>query len=227
MVVALIALLLSTTGIADAARRAVISTFAGHPVSTKPHAGGVLLLGKNRKFPAAAIPTVKNADEVGGKTAAQLEGTCPPDTVDIGSWCLETAPYSLPNSDVGKNNFIFASKTCEAAGGWLPSASELLGAAARVKLESTIHDSPADRHDPPGPDPGSDGRARDELDARHDRSGLAGRRLRGRQRRLDRQSSPGPGQPAPGTGQSAARIAAVRDRLRQRQRRAASPAPSR
>jgi hypothetical protein len=142
MAVALIALVLSTTGIADAARRAVISTFAGHPVSTKPRAGGVLLLGKNRKFPAAAIPTVKDASRVGGKTAAQLEGTCPPDTVDIGSWCLDSAPYPLTNADVGKNNFIWASKACEAEGGWLPSASELLGAAARVKLESTIHDSP-------------------------------------------------------------------------------------
>ncbi len=79
MIVALIALVLSSTGLADAARHAVISAFAGHPVSTKPHAGGILLLGKNRKFPASAIPTVKNAREVGGKTAAQLEGTCPPD----------------------------------------------------------------------------------------------------------------------------------------------------
>jgi hypothetical protein len=141
MVVALIALVLSSTGLADAARHAVISTFAGHPISTKPHAGGVLLLGKNRKFPASAIPTVKNASEVGGKAAAQLEGSCPPDTVDLGSWCLDTAPYPLTNADVGKNNFIWASKACEAEGGWLPSASELLGAASRVKLESTIHDS--------------------------------------------------------------------------------------
>jgi len=141
MVVALLALVLSTSGLADAARRAVISTFAGHPVSSKPHAGGVLLLGKNRKFPASAIPTVKDASRVGGKTAAQLEGSCPPDTVDIGSWCLETAPYPLTNADIGKNNFIWASKACEAEGGWLPSASQLLGAAARVKLDSTIHDS--------------------------------------------------------------------------------------
>jgi hypothetical protein len=141
MVVALLALVLSTSGLADAARRAVISTFAGHPVSSKPHAGGLLLLGKNRKFPASAIPTVKDASRVGGKTAAQLEGTCPPDTVDIGSWCLETAPYPLTNADIGKNNFIWASKACEAEGGWLPSASQLLGAAARVKLDSTIHDS--------------------------------------------------------------------------------------
>ncbi len=141
MVVALIALVLSSTGAADAARHAVISAFAGHPVSAKPRAGGILLLGKNRKFPASAIPTVKDASKVGGKTAAQLEGTCPPDTVDIGSWCLDTAPYPLTNADVGKNNYIWASKACESEGGWLPSASQLLGAAARVKLESTIHDS--------------------------------------------------------------------------------------
>jgi hypothetical protein len=141
LVIALIALVFSTTGLADAARHAVLSAVAGHPISSKPHAGGLLLLGKNRKFPAAAIPTVKNASRLGGKTVAQLEGTCLPNTVSVGSWCLETASYPLTNADVGKNNFIFASKKCEAAGGWLPSAAELLGAAARVKLESTIHDS--------------------------------------------------------------------------------------
>ena len=95
LVIALIALVFSTTGLADAARHAVASAIAGHPVSSKPHAGGVLLLGKNRKFPAAAIPTVKNATRVGGKTAEQLAGTCPPATVDLGSWCLDTAPYPL------------------------------------------------------------------------------------------------------------------------------------
>jgi hypothetical protein len=120
----------------------VISAINGHPISAKPHAGGILLLGKNRKFPASAIPTVTDASKVGGKTAEQLEGSCPPATVNLGSWCLDTAPYPLTNADVGKNNFIWASKTCQAEGGWLPSASQLLGAAARVKLESTIHDSP-------------------------------------------------------------------------------------
>jgi hypothetical protein len=142
MIVALIALVFSTTGLADAARRAVTSAVDGHAISTTPHAGGLLLLGNNRKFPAAAIPTVKNARRVGGETAAQLAGTCPPATVDLGTWCLDSAPYPLTKADLGKNNFIWASKACEAEGGWLPSASELLGAAARVKLESTIHDSP-------------------------------------------------------------------------------------
>jgi hypothetical protein len=141
MLVALVALVFSTTGLADAARHAVISVLAGHPVSTRPHAGGVLLLDKNSKFPASAIPKVHEAARVDGKSASQLEGTCPPDTVDVGTYCMESAPYPLTKEDLGKNNFIFASKTCQKAGGWLPSASELLGAAERVKLESTIHDS--------------------------------------------------------------------------------------
>jgi hypothetical protein len=141
LAVALVALVFSTTGLADAARRAVVSAIAGHPIVTRPRAGGILLLGRNRKFPAAAIPTVGNAARVGGKTAEELSGTCPPATVDLGTWCLDTAPYPLSKEQLGKNNFVFASKACEAEGGWLPSAAELIGAAERVKLESTIHDS--------------------------------------------------------------------------------------
>jgi hypothetical protein len=142
MIVALIALVFSTTGLADAARRAVVSAVDGHTISTVPHAGGLLLLGKNRKYPASAIPTVKDATRVGGKTAEELAGTCPPATVDLGTWCLDTAPYPLTNADAGKNDYIWASKACEAEGGWLPSAAQLLGAAERVKLESVIHDNP-------------------------------------------------------------------------------------
>ncbi len=142
LVVAVVALVFSTTGLADAARHAVVSVFAGHAVSTSPHAGGVLLLGSNKKFPSSAIPTVKEATRLDGKTAAEIAGTCPPATVDVGTWCIDTAPYPLTKADVGKNNYIFAAKACEAEGGWLPSAAELLGAADKIKLESVIHDSP-------------------------------------------------------------------------------------
>ncbi|HWJ50692.1 MAG TPA: hypothetical protein VNR42_06710, partial [Solirubrobacteraceae bacterium] len=108
MLVALIALVFSTTGLADAARHAVVSAIAGHPVSATPHAGGVLLLGKNRKFPASAIPTVRNASRIAGKTPEQLSGTCPPQSVDLGTWCLDTAPYPLTNAQAGKNNYVWA-----------------------------------------------------------------------------------------------------------------------
>jgi len=61
MIIALIALVFSTTGLADAARRAVVSAIDGHPISSKPRPGGILTLGRNRKFPSSAIPTVGNA----------------------------------------------------------------------------------------------------------------------------------------------------------------------
>ncbi len=141
LVIALTALVLSTTGLADAARRSVVAMIAGHQVTSKPKAGAVLLLGKNGKFPASAIPTVNNAKKIDGQTPEQLTGSCPPATVDLGTWCLDSAPYPLTNADAGKNNFFWASKACEAEGGWLPSAAQLIGAADRVKLESTIHDS--------------------------------------------------------------------------------------
>jgi hypothetical protein len=148
LVVSMIALVLSTSGLADAARHAVAHVVAridGHRVSAKPYAGGILVLGQNKKFPAAVIPVVKRATEaqkVGKMDAEELGGTCPATTVDLGSWCLDTAPYPLTNAQLGQNNYAFASKKCVEEGGYLPSAAQLMGAAGRVKLESTIHDSP-------------------------------------------------------------------------------------
>lgn len=144
LVVSLLALVLSTTGLADAARHAVISAIAGHQISSKPRPGALLVLDRHGKFPASAIPasgSVHNAKRLDGKTAEQIEPSCPPDTVDLGTWCLESTAFPLTNEELGKNNFIWASQKCEEEGGFLPSASMLVGAAARVKLESTIHDS--------------------------------------------------------------------------------------
>lgn len=144
LVISIVALVLSSTGFADAARHAVHHAVAnmlgGHRVSAKPLPRGLLLLGKNKKFPAAAIPTVKNASAVGGMTVAELSA-CPPTTVDLGTWCLETSPYPLTNQQIGQNNYFWAAQTCVEHGGYLPSAAQLIGAAKRVKLDSTIHDS--------------------------------------------------------------------------------------
>ncbi len=144
LVLSMLALVMSTTGIADAARKsvkhAVASVIGGHRVSAKPYANGLLLLGKNRKFPAAALPTVKNASKVGGMTVSDLSA-CPPTTADIGTWCLEESPYPLLSTNVGQNNYFWASQACVEKGGYLPTAAQLIGAAKRVKLESTIHDN--------------------------------------------------------------------------------------
>ena len=120
-------------------RRSARST--GHQISAKPRAGGILLLGKNKKFPAAAIPTVKNASELSGKTLTDIEPSCPPATVNLGTWCLMDSPYPLTNAEAGQNNYFWASQACVKEGGYLPTAAQLIGAANRVKLESTIHDS--------------------------------------------------------------------------------------
>lgn len=144
LAISILALILSTTGLADAARHAVSHAIshlvAGHRVSAKPLAGGILVLGKNRKFPVAAIPTVKNSSAVGGLTVQGLSA-CPPTSADLGTWCLEESPYPLTTQDAGKNNYLWASQTCVEHGGWLPTAAQLIGAAKRVKLESTIHDN--------------------------------------------------------------------------------------
>jgi hypothetical protein len=142
LVISLIALVGSTTGLADAARHAVTAVIDGHRVSAKPYAGGLLVLGHNRKFPAAAIPTVKDSQEIDGKTLADIEPSCPPATVNLGTWCLDTSSYPLTNAEAGENNYFWAAQACAKQGGYLPSAAQLIGAANRVKLEGTIHENP-------------------------------------------------------------------------------------
>lgn len=136
LVLGVIALTASLTGIADAARSAL-------KPSSVPRAGGVLKLGKNKKFPASAIPKVaaaRNADTVGGRTAESLLGSCNPESTDLGTWCLMSSPYPLTNDEIGRNSYFFATQKCVELGGYLPTAAQLVGAAARVKLASTIDD---------------------------------------------------------------------------------------
>jgi hypothetical protein len=78
------------------------------------------------------------------KKLAALRTQCPvKPAVNFGSWCLEAGPHPIPAKDVGSNDFFYAAQTCAREGGWLPSAAQLIGAAPKVALQSTIDDDPA------------------------------------------------------------------------------------
>lgn len=141
LALSVLALVLSMSGLADAARHAIAAAIDGHRIVSKPRAGALLVLGHNGKFPAAAIPTVKEAERVGGMNVDDLSA-CPPTTADLGTWCLEDSPFPLTTQEIGQNNYFWATQTCVEKGGYLPTAAQLIGAAKRVKLESTIHDNP-------------------------------------------------------------------------------------
>jgi hypothetical protein len=137
LAVSCLALTASLTGVADATRDALRSAV------TKPRPNAVLKLGSNAKFPASAIPKVaaaRRADRLGSLRAADLTDSCDAITVDLGSWCLMTNPWPVPPEDQGKNSYFYAAQKCAEDGGYLPTAAQLIGAAARVKLASTIDD---------------------------------------------------------------------------------------
>jgi hypothetical protein len=159
LAIALLALVLSFTGWAEAAREAVVAQLQpGAPVrldsrgkipkaalpfkvSSKPQRGALLRLGKNKRFPARAIPRVRDAARLAGRPASEYAAHCPEDAVDLGTWCLMNGVYSLDRPDIGKNDFAFAEQACAVRGGYLPSAGQLVGAADSVKLSSTIDDA--------------------------------------------------------------------------------------
>jgi hypothetical protein len=130
LLVALIALVFSMGGLA--------------PAKKAKSAGKVVYLGKNGKIPARYLPplTAKNAKKLGGATRSKLSVNCPiPNAIDLGTWCLESGLYPVPPKDIGKNDYLYATQACVKEGGWLPSAAQLIGAAPRAKLQSTIDDS--------------------------------------------------------------------------------------
>lgn len=159
LVVACLALVMATTGWAEAARKAVSTKLrpgatvkadrngkvpaSALPfrVTLKPTAGAVLRLGRNRRFPAAALPASLNTTRLAGKPASAYLGICPEDTVDLGTWCVMNAVFSLDREDIGKNDYAFAEQACTTRGGYVPTAGQLLGAADEVKLAGTIDDA--------------------------------------------------------------------------------------
>jgi hypothetical protein len=109
------------------------------------HLGRIVRLGPDGRIPANLLPTVPRAVEanrLGSRAVAQLRPVCPVGTADLGTWCLGTKPNVLNGVDIGRGDYLFASQTCVAQGGYLPSATQLVGAANRVSLESVITDSP-------------------------------------------------------------------------------------
>jgi hypothetical protein len=62
-------------------------------------------------------------------------------SVDLGTWCLMSAPYGVTAEETGRNNYFFASQKCAELGGYLPTAAQLVGAAPLVKLTGTIGDN--------------------------------------------------------------------------------------
>jgi hypothetical protein len=136
--VALAVILVGTGGIA------VAGSSSSKTPSTRPKPLGLLLLSKKKKFPASVIPKVgaaKNADKVGGLGPDDLTLGCDETSVDMGTWCIMSAPYGLTTEEVGKNNYFFATQKCVELGGYLPTAAQLIGAAPRIKLASTIDDN--------------------------------------------------------------------------------------
>jgi hypothetical protein len=89
-----------------------------------------------------------------GKLVSKLKVQCPiANAIKFGSWCLEAAPYRVPPADVGQNDYFYAAQTCAREGGWLPSAAQLIGAAGKAPLQSTIDDDPATSGREEFPDP--------------------------------------------------------------------------
>jgi hypothetical protein len=83
-----------------------------------------------------------------------LQVKCPvSNAVKFGSWCLESTPHSIPVKDVGQNDYFYATQTCAREGGWLPTAAQLIGAARKAALQSTIDDNPATSGAEEFPDP--------------------------------------------------------------------------
>jgi hypothetical protein len=84
----------------------------------------------------------------------ELKVRCPvSNAIDFGSWCLEAAPHQIPAGDLGKNDYFYATQACAREGGWLPSAAQLIGAAPKAALQSTIDDNPATSGAEESPEP--------------------------------------------------------------------------
>lgn len=136
LLVAVVALVFSMSGLAASKEKSVPGT------SSK-----IVRLNKKGKIPVKVIPVVamaKNSEKLSGASKGKLTVACPvSNAVSLGSWCLESSTFKVPQSEVGKNDYFYATQKCVKEGGWLPTAAQLIGAAPEVALKSRADDSPA------------------------------------------------------------------------------------
>lgn len=112
--------------------------------SLKPKRFGLLRLNDQAKYPASVIPRVRearNATRLGGKKAKAFQDRCGAETVQIGTVCMMSNPYPLDETEVGRNDYFFATQRCADLGGYLPTAAQLIGAAPYVKLAGRLDDN--------------------------------------------------------------------------------------
>jgi len=145
MLLSLCALVMATVEDSQAQRKKGQAKAKKLPgASLKPRKLGLLRLNRRGQFPASVIPKVRSArtaDLIGGRRARGLVDRCNAESVDLGTVCMLSAVYALDKNEVGKNNYFFASQKCVEMGGYLPGAEELIGAADRLKLSSTVDDN--------------------------------------------------------------------------------------
>jgi hypothetical protein len=134
LAVSIVALVTSMTGL-GAART---------PSSGSGSSASVIRLSHGR-IPARVLPRIPASDlpRIPARLLPKaVPAHCPTGSVDIGTWCLDEAPYALTAAQAGLNNYFFATRACEAEGGYLPTAAQLIGAANKVLLESVNTDNP-------------------------------------------------------------------------------------
>lgn len=126
LVVSLIALVFSMNGLAP----------AENSTAAKPSGS------KQQQQKKQQAQEKKSAAKL-NKRLNNLTAHCPVSgAIDLGSWCLEGTTFRVPPSEAGQNDFFYATQKCVQEGGWLPTAAQLIGAAPKVALKSTIDDDP-------------------------------------------------------------------------------------
>lgn len=113
---------------------ALVFSMSGLAPAEKPAAAGTQ---------AKAMAKVNKRFQKVNKRLSKLAAHCPiSGAIDLGTWCLESSTFRVPPSEAGQNDFFYATQKCVQEGGWLPTAAQLIGAAPKAALKSTVDDDP-------------------------------------------------------------------------------------